>query len=223
MTNLLAGPPRWVDVPGRALMSVLFLLSGFGKLAAVAPTDLAQAFGMTNPRGALVAAVQKSGPAEAAGLQPGDVITGFDDKTPTDARALRRLIAEAPLDRTTMLTVRRGDADLKVGLAIKEYPPDRMLAEFPFQLSSPPPMASDDAGLRLKPADAKTRARLKLPAETPAVEVASVPPDSAADRANLRAGDVILRVQDRPATTPQTFSGRCSRRKTLAGNNWGCW
>ena len=47
MTNLLAGPPRWVDAPARALMSALFLLSGFGKLAAVAPTQAyMQAYGV---------------------------------------------------------------------------------------------------------------------------------------------------------------------------------
>ena len=31
--------PRWVDVPARALMAVLFLVSGIGKLTAVAATQ----------------------------------------------------------------------------------------------------------------------------------------------------------------------------------------
>jgi putative oxidoreductase len=51
MTDLsLAAATRWVDAQARALMSVLFLLSGLGKVAAVAATQAyMQAYGV--PRG----------------------------------------------------------------------------------------------------------------------------------------------------------------------------
>jgi putative oxidoreductase len=48
MTDLsLAAATRWIDAPARALMSVLFLLSGFGKVTAVAATQAyMQAYGV---------------------------------------------------------------------------------------------------------------------------------------------------------------------------------
>ena len=70
--------------------------------------DLAEAFDLASPSGALVAAVDKGGPADGAGLKPGDVIETFDGRVPTDVRALMRMIAESPLGDTAVLTVRRG-------------------------------------------------------------------------------------------------------------------
>src|SRR6058998_3238072 len=43
--------------------------------------DLAESFGMKSTNGALVAGVEKGGPAEKGGLEAGDVIVKFDGKT----------------------------------------------------------------------------------------------------------------------------------------------
>ncbi|MBV9194535.1 MAG: trypsin-like peptidase domain-containing protein [Solirubrobacterales bacterium] len=170
------------------------------RLQQVTP-DLSDAFGVTTTRGALVAAIQKSSPAEAAGLRVGDIISKFADRTPTDVRSLMRMIAESPLNSETILTVHRGDSDMKVPITVREYPPAMMVADFPFELSKPP-TESGDLGLRLQPLGASTRARLQLPADTQGVEVASVPPGSAADRAGLRTGDVVLQVLGSVVATP---------------------
>ena len=76
-----------------------------------------------------------------------------------------------------------------------------MAANFPFELSKPL-MVSGDLGLRLTPLNAATHARLQLPEDASGVEVASVPPGSAADRAQLRIGDVILLQGNAVATPP---------------------
>ena len=163
--------------------------------------DLSDAFGVPTTHGAVVAAVEGSSPAESAGLRPGDVILDFGNRAPTDVRALMRMIAESPLDGTTPLTVHRSGADLKVPITIREYPPALMVANFPFELSKPP-MESGDLGLRLTAIDAATRARLHLPDNASGAEVVSVPPGSIADRAGLRAGNIILQVQGNVTATP---------------------
>jgi serine protease Do len=42
--------------------------------------DLAKSFGLSEPRGALVASVEKDGPADEAGFKTGDVVVEFDGK-----------------------------------------------------------------------------------------------------------------------------------------------
>ena len=170
------------------------------RLQQVTP-DLADAFGLTSTHAAVVAIVPKASPAEAAGLRVGDLITRFADRTPTDVRALMRMIAESPLDSAVTLTVQRGGSELKLPVTIREYPPSMMVADYPFELAKAPTEGAD-LGLRLKPLSEATRARLHLAMNDPGVEVVSVAPGSAADRAGLRAGDAILQVLGSAVAAP---------------------
>ena len=165
---------------------------------------LAAAFGLPDSSGALVGAVDTSGPAADAGLAPGDIILTFNGEAPTEVRALMRMIAKSPLGQTAMLRVRHDSTDRNVPIVIKEYPPAAMVANFPFQLAHPPPMVAGDTGLRLGPLTDAARNRFALPPDTVGMAVLAVPSGSAADRAGLRQGDVVLRVQQQPATTPDS-------------------
>lgn len=164
--------------------------------------DLADAFGLNGTGGALVASVAGSGPAAEAGLAPGDIIETFNGDTPRDVRALMRMIAEYPLDRTAALDVRRRGSDRAMTVMIKEFPPAEMVADFPFRLANPPAMAAGDAGFHLIPITAAARTRFGLAANVPGLEVAAVLPESAADRAQLHKGDVVLDVGSQPASMP---------------------
>src|SRR5512145_1384666 len=55
--------------------------------------SLAQSFGLDRPRGALVASVEKDGPAAKAGIQPGDVLLGVNGKTVERSSELPPLVA----------------------------------------------------------------------------------------------------------------------------------
>jgi len=164
--------------------------------------DLAKVFNLASTDGALVAAVDKGGPAEGAGLQPGDVIQSFNSRAPSDVRELRRMIAKSPLGNEAVLTIRRGAEERRVKIEIREYPPARMVADFPFQLTRPPPQTAGNVGLQIVAVSDAVRRRLNLPASVVGVEVATVQPGSAADRAGLRPQDVILQIQDQVATNP---------------------
>ncbi|HEY8607838.1 MAG TPA: trypsin-like peptidase domain-containing protein [Noviherbaspirillum sp.] len=54
--------------------------------------DLATAVGLKEPQGALVAAVQRGGPADDAGIRPGDVLLSFDGKPVQVTADLARLV-----------------------------------------------------------------------------------------------------------------------------------
>jgi serine protease Do len=57
--------------------------------------ELAESFGMKNTNGALVAAVEKNGPADKGGLEAGDVIVKFDGKPIMASSDLPRAVAAA--------------------------------------------------------------------------------------------------------------------------------
>jgi serine protease Do len=169
------------------------------KLQHVTP-DLGAAFGMGNPEGIIVAGVDTGGPADSGDLIPGDFILAFDGRRPRDERALMRMIAETPLDQAVTVTVRRGDVTLNLSVTVKEYPASAMVAEYPFRLSSPPPIQSGDTGLWVGGLTPELRKQLRLPADVPAVAVDAVAPGSSADRIGLHIGQAILRVEAKPAT-----------------------
>ncbi|WP_414691628.1 Do family serine endopeptidase [Noviherbaspirillum sp.] len=54
--------------------------------------EIASSFGMKETRGALVASVQRGGPADRAGLRPGDVITSLNDQPVNSTADLARLV-----------------------------------------------------------------------------------------------------------------------------------
>src|SRR5262249_25302670 len=78
--------------------------------------EIAESLGLDKARGALVASVSDPGPAQAAGIQPGDVILTFNDKPVADMRHLPRLVAGTPGDKVVPVTVwrKRQNASLNV-------------------------------------------------------------------------------------------------------------
>ncbi len=70
---------------------------------------LAESFGLRVAQGVVVAAVLRGGPADRAGLQPGDVILRIDGRPVRDARdALDRIAARRPGERVVLEGLRDG-------------------------------------------------------------------------------------------------------------------
>jgi serine protease Do len=82
--------------------------------------ELANSFGLKEPRGALVAAVQKGGPADKAGIQPGDVILSLNGKLVEDSADLARVIGSAKPGSTVAAEVWRKGARTSVKLVVEE-------------------------------------------------------------------------------------------------------
>jgi serine protease Do len=78
----------------------------------------------SDTEGVTVGEVVSGSPAEQAGLQAGDVIRKFDGHEVQNLRALRTLVAQAPLDKQVELQVVRNGKPLTVKTQIKEQPVD---------------------------------------------------------------------------------------------------
>jgi Do/DeqQ family serine protease len=84
--------------------------------------ELAEALGLGNTRGAVVARIHPSSPAAAAGLQPNDVIVKFGGTAVDDYHHLQRLSSDAEPGTTVPLDIVRKRDRKTVTLKIAESP-----------------------------------------------------------------------------------------------------
>jgi len=144
--------------------------------------ELADAFNLDRPHGALVNDVIKGGPAEAAGIATGDVITSFnghDVRTRDDLPYFVGLVK--PGTEVAVELVRMGSAQT---LQMTVGNLDNANA-----VGQTPPAAGSDSriGLKVSPLDQMTREQLGLDG---GVVVESV--RGAAQQARLQPGDIIV-------------------------------
>jgi serine protease Do len=95
--------------------------------------DLAEAYGVKENTGALVASVTPQSPAAKAGIQDGDVILKFDGKDVTTMRGLPRLVAQTPIgkdvDVELMRKGQRTSLKVAVGRLVEEDEPVKTSAK----------------------------------------------------------------------------------------------
>lgn len=72
------------------------------------------------PQGATVRAVEQKSPAQEAGLQPGDIITGVDGQEITDSRGLIRILRNCAVGQKLTLNVYRRGETLMVSVTAGE-------------------------------------------------------------------------------------------------------
>lgn len=88
--------------------------------------DLAASFGLKEIRGALVALVEKGGPADRAGIVPGDVILAFNGKPVNTSADLARLVGGTKPGSTVDAELWRKGASVSVKVTVAELKPERL-------------------------------------------------------------------------------------------------
>jgi serine protease Do len=82
--------------------------------------ELADSFGLSKPQGALVASVEKGGPADKAGVEAGDVILRFNDKLVSQSSDLPRMVGNSKPGSRAVLQIWRSGASKELGLVVGE-------------------------------------------------------------------------------------------------------
>lgn len=80
--------------------------------------ELAEIFGVKEKTGALIAGVVRDGPADRAGVKPGDILIKVNDAPVTDQTSLINLIAQLPPDKKAKLTFLRHGKSLTLDVLI---------------------------------------------------------------------------------------------------------
>jgi serine protease Do len=170
-------------------------------------------------RGAIIRSVEPNSPAARAGLREGDVIIEFSSEPVIGVQQLTRLIRETPVGRTVDIKVRRDNRDetfqitpeaaARNGRAILELPDasvlrDRIIRQIPpinIQINS----SITSAGVHVEQMSDQLRDFFGVFSNA-GVLVSSVDRGSAAEKAGLKAGDVITSVDGRTIRTPAEFN-----------------
>ena len=168
---------------------------------------LASSFKLDRPRGALVSGLEEGGPADKAGLKPGDVILEVNGSSIEQANDLSNTIAKAKPGTDTSLTVWRGgkERELEVRIARMKEPEDRN--------ARAEPEAREAEGTRLGLVVRSLTPAEKESAGTDGnVVVADV--QGSAAIAGIQPGDIILAVNDRSVKSVQDLRSVASKLKT---------
>jgi serine protease Do len=84
--------------------------------------DLANAFGLQEPHGALVAKVLPGGPAERGGIKVGDIITEYDGQQVKQANDFPLMVARTQLNKEVQMKVLREGKNLPFSVTVGEMP-----------------------------------------------------------------------------------------------------
>jgi serine protease DegQ len=91
--------------------------------------ELAENFGLKNKSGAIIAGVVKDGPADKAGIKPGDILIAVEGKTISDTTEMLDLIAQLTPGNTAKMTVIRKSLQSTVNVTIGKRPHVKSVAK----------------------------------------------------------------------------------------------
>jgi len=161
--------------------------------------ELAESFGMKNSNGALVAGVEKGGPADKSGLLAGDVITKFDGKTISSSGDLPRAVGMAKPNKAVPVDVIRKGAAKTIMVTVGEMPTEPN--EVSAKNKSPAKAETNKIGLTLKELTAEQKK--KLNGKNGLLVIESVGP---AAQSGIRRGDVILGLNNSESQSVESFN-----------------
>jgi serine protease Do len=162
--------------------------------------ELAAHFGVQGKGGALISSVVPESPAERAGLRAGDVITRVDAEPIRESRDLQRTLLQRKVGSKVELTVVREKKERAFSLVTQERPSSGRATDD--KANARGQKAPDTFGLDLEPLTKQLAEKLGITAAQGAV-VTSVQRGSTAERAGLRARDLIVEADKKPVRGPE--------------------
>lgn len=166
------------------------------EMKTVDPED-AEYYGLPTVAGAMVQRVTADGPAEGAGIEPGDVIVAVDGKSIGYSGQLQQRIAEyRPGDRVT-LTIYRDRRPMDVSVRLGEAPINDIATRTVERASA----ADERLGIRVEALDAQTAREIGFD-NAGGVVITEVQRGSAAQLRGMRPGMKIVQINGTAVDDP---------------------
>jgi serine protease Do len=179
--------------------------------------EIAESLGLVRARGALVASLSDKGPAQAAGIQPGDVILKFDGKDVEDMRQLPRLVAETSVNKAVAVVLWRKRAETTVQVKIAKLDEsDQQVAnaqDAPKKTARTETGVVKTLGLTLSGITPDLKDKFSLGDDAKGVVVVDVAKNSSAADRGVHPGDLIMEAAQEEVKNPQDLSSKIDEAK----------
>jgi serine protease Do len=191
--------------------------------------ESAEALGLKDVKGAIVAEVVAGGPAAKAGLLPDDILTGVNGVTIANRSELTREVAKArPGETIKMSIIRDGKprtVDIKSGtrpaenaLGLNDDDQDQDGGTTPTP-DKPASQRVDALGLTLGAIDPASRQTYKIDSEIKGLLITGVKGDSDAGEKGLAKGDVLSNINGAAVTNVAEVNAAVANAKKAGRNS----
>jgi serine protease Do len=162
---------------------------------------MAKVLGQSGPKGALVGDGSAKGPAQAGGVERGDIILEIKGKSVNDANELRNTVSMMQPGETVKLKISRNGSLRDLSVKLGELPASKEEAQSRIEGASKEALE----GVSLENLDGETAKELGLPASTRSMVVTDIDPSSPKADSGLRKGDAIQEVNHQPVHNVAEF------------------
>lgn len=170
--------------------------------------NTAKALDMKNTKGALVTSVLDGEPAAKAGIKTGDVITAVSGEAVEDSNQLLRRVAALKPGESAEITVLRKGSPITVSVTLGQRDAQKVAKNQPAG-EDEDQADTDNAtakvlGLTVRAVTGQEAKALGL-GKPEGVLITEVADGSDAEQADVRPGDLIVEVNQRPVSSPEEF------------------
>lgn len=193
-------------------------------------SDMAEAQGMAGQKAAIVADLVPGGPAQKAGLVPGDIVLSVNGIRVKSSSELTREVVKASPGATLRLAIIREGKPRTLDITSGLRPSEQQIAANDNrggnENSSGPgstPKASVYLGMTLAPLDEATRRKIGVDASARGMVITAIERNSDAAEKGLQPNDLLVRAGDRPVTAASDLSAviesakKADRKSILIG------
>jgi len=169
--------------------------------------DVAESLGLPRPQGAQVQRVEPGGPAEKGGLEAGDVILKFNGVSIERSSDLPRLVGGTKPGTRSVISVWRKGAMRDLNLTVAELEADKVAKKE--EKKPKVEQVANALGMIVSDLSAAQLKELKIDGG-----ILLEATEGAAARAGLRAGDIILRLNNTDIKDARQFNGLVAKLDT---------
>ncbi len=162
--------------------------------------ELAESFGMERPQGALVARVLPDSPAEAAGIEVGDIILKFNGNEIEHSSDLPPMVGIAPIDKRLPVDILRDGKHKRIKVKIGKLPDEDEV-----RLSRAGKNTLKSSRLNIVVAELSSEQRERLELDDNSGVVVKEIENGPALEAGIRRGDVILMLNNKRVRDVEHF------------------
>ncbi len=194
------------EVMRRIIAEGKFVRGALGVHMQELDATLTQGLRLQENSGVLVTEVSAEGAASRAGIQRGDVIIKIGEKKVATPIALRELVASTKPGMALPISIMREGAELALNITVEEQ--HGFIAESGVKPAQSAHHPSHKFGLVVNALTSGFLQERRLPLNTHGIVVSEVLPNSAAELAGIRAGDILQEWDRKSVASVKDYRAR---------------